>query len=300
MSDNLIPGTDLDQQVIKAVDELVSLGIRYGLDVLGAIVLLAIGWMVAGFVRKRLRKRLVKSERIDDTVGPFVANVARYLVLIVVLVAVLAQFGVQTASIVAALGAAGIAIGLALQGTLSNIAAGMMLLFLRPLRIGDHVEVQDHEGIVDEIGVFTTILHTFDGVYRSIPNSEIWDHTITNYTRRGKRRVDVDIGISYGDSIADAAKVLHDILGKDERVLQDPEPQVIVNSLADSAVVLSARGWVETENYWGTLFDMRHAMKDGLDEAGISIPFPQRDIHIVTNRPQEERNSMEKAQDQAA
>lgn len=269
-----------EEQVMKLLSEVSDLAIQYGLDLLGAIILLVGGWIVANWARRSTLRVLDRTPRIDDTLKPFFASLVRYVILILVLVAVLAQFGVQTASIIAVLGAAGLAVGLALQGTLQNIAAGIMLLFLRPFRIGDYIDAEGIAGTVDEIGFFTTHMTTFDGVYVEVPNSQIWNRSIKNYSRLPTRRLDIVVGISYGDDIDKAQAALLDLLGGDERIHQDPEPQVLVTALADSSVNLNLRFWTDAGNYWALLFDMNKAAKQRLDAEGITIPFPQRDVHI--------------------
>jgi small conductance mechanosensitive channel len=199
-----------------------------------------------------------------------------------VLVAVLAQFGVQTASIIAALGAAGLAIGLALQGTLQNVAAGIMLIILRPLKVGEFVEAAGLMGTVVEIGLFMTELKTIDGLFLAVPNSQLWSATITNYSRHKTRRNDLAVGIGYGDDIGKAEKIMLDLVAKDERVLADPKPATFVAELGDSAVVVTLRYWTVTADWWDTSRDLTKQVKQAFDKKGISIPFPQRDIHHVS------------------
>ena len=265
---------------VKLFDQVSGLAIKYGLDFLGAIVLLIVGWMVAGWAKRSVLRMLNRTPRLDATLKPIIASIVRYAILILVIVAVLAQFGVQTTSIIAVLGAAGLAIGLAMQSTLQNIAAGVMLLFLRPFRLNDYIDAEGIAGTVDEIGLFTTHMHTYDGVYQEVPNSQLWNRTIKNYSRLPTRRLDVAVGIAYGDSMDKAQAVLLDLLRQDQRVLADPEPQVLVTELGDSAVNLGLRCWTKADDYWGLLFDTTKAAKQCLDDAGISIPFPQRDVHL--------------------
>ena len=217
----------------------------------------------------------------DATVSRFLASISRYLVLIVVLIAVLAQFGVQTASILAVLGTAGLAIGLALQGTLSNIAAGVMLLFLRPIKVGEYVDAGGIAGTVDEVGLFSTQLTTFDGVYIQVPNGQIWNSAIKNYSRLPTRRVDVPVGVSYGDDIEKALGVLLSHLQNEPRVLAEPAPEVMVLALADSSVNLNMRCWTNASDYWALRFDLTKAAKELVEGAGCTIPYPQRDVHVI-------------------
>jgi len=269
-----------EEQVLALATQAMDLGVKYGLDLLGAIAILIAGWTIAGWARNSMLKALGRVPRIDNTLKPFFASTVRYVILILVLVAVLAQFGIQTASIIAMLGAAGLAIGLALQGTLQNISAGIMLLFLRPFRIGDYIDAEGLAGTVDEVGLFTTHLTTYDGVYVEAPNSQIWNRAITNYSRLPKRRVDVAVGISYDDDIDTAQGALMDLMTGDGRVHKDLAPQVLVTELGDSAVTLNMRCWTDAGEYWGLLFDLNKAAKQRLDAENISIPFPQRDVHL--------------------
>ncbi len=265
----------------KLLETYGELALDYALNLLGALILLVVGWIVAGWVRRVLRRTLMGLPAADATVSAVLSNLARYTVLVLVLIAVLAQFGVQTASILAVLGTAGLAIGLALQGTLSNIAAGLMLLFLRPFKVGDYIDAEGIAGTVDEIGLFNTELTTFDGIYRAVPNSQIWSRAILNYSRLPTRRLDLVIGVDYGDDLERALSVLRDLLDGDERVLRDPEPQVMVSALADSAVNLTLRCWAKTEDFWALKWDLTRQTKERVEAAGCTIPFPQRVVHTA-------------------
>lgn len=265
---------------LEFFNQVSGLVIQYGLDLLGAVILLIGGWMVAGWAGRNVARVLGRTPHLDATLKPIVAQTTRYAILTLVIVAVLAQFGVQTASIIAVLGAAGLAIGLAMQGTLQNIAAGIMLLFLRPFRVNDYIDAEGIAGTVDEVGLFTTAMHTFDGVYQVVPNSQLWNRTIKNYSRLPTRRLDIVVGIGYGDDIDTAQTILLDLLREDTRVLAEPEPQVLVSELGDSAVNLNLRCWTKADDYWTLLFDTTKSAKLRLDAAGISIPFPQRDVHL--------------------
>ncbi len=277
----LDPGAE--QMISSAFDAVIT----YGVEILGAVVLLVIGWTVANWAQRMVGRGLARLPWMDQTLKPFVTRLVWWIIIIFVLVAVLNQFGVQTTSIIAVLGAAGIAIGLALQGTLANVAAGVMLLILRPFNIGDYVDAGGDAGTVVEIGLFNTELTTFDGLCRLVPNSKIWTNTITNYSRNPTRRLDILVGISYGDDVAGAQEALMKLLKGDQRVLGDPEPKVLVKELADSAVILDMRCWTKGGDYWATVFDLTKAAKVGLEAAGYTIPFPQRDVHIVGGAPGE-------------
>ena len=253
---------------------------NYGFDVVGAVVILVIVWILAGWIGGGVRKALNRVYWMDNTIRPIFASVARYLVMIITLIAVLNQFGVQTASVIAVLGAAGLAVGIALQGTLSNVAAGVMLLFLRPFRTGDYVEVGGKGGTVKEVSLFATELATADNVYISVPNSSIFGNTITNFSHHQTRRLDIPVGIGYGADIDRAFEVLLKVTADDCRALADPAPAVMVMELADSSVNLNIRFWVNASDYWPCKFAMNKAVKQALDQAGIEIPFPQRVVHM--------------------
>lgn len=270
----------MNEATLSTVADLGDLALVYALDIVGAVILLIAGWLVAGWVRRGLMRLMDRSRRVDPTLKPLLAGIAHYTVLILVLIAVLAQFGVQTTSIIAVLGAAGIAVGLALQGTLSNIAAGAMLLTLRPFGVGDYIDADGIAGSVDEIGLFTTQLTTFDGVYVSAPNGQIWNRTIRNYSRLPTRRLDVAVGVSYGDDVERGLEVLRALLEEDERVLAEPAPQVMVKGLGESSVDLNMRCWVNAGDYFALTWDLNRLAKQRLEAAGLTIPFPQRDVHV--------------------
>lgn len=259
---------------------LSDLWIRYGISVVGAIVILIVGWVVAGWAARLTKGGLSRTGRIDTTVAVVGSRAVRWAILAFTLVAVLNRFGVQTTSIVALLGAAGLAVGLALQGTLSNVAAGIMVLMLRPFRIGDAVDVGGTGGTVDDIGLFTTRMTTFDGVVVHMPNGQVWGQKIQNFSQAGKRRFDLVVGIGYGDDIGKALEAMRAVVSSDARVLTDPAPTYAVTSLGDSAVNVMARFWTAPDDFWPARFDLVRAVKERFDADGISIPFPQRDVHL--------------------
>jgi len=263
--------------------------IDLAINLVSALLVIIVGWMVAGWAERGVRRGLGRLKDLDRTLTSVFAGAVRYFVLVTVLVMVLARFGVQTASILAALGAIGLAIGLALQGTLANIAAGVMLLFLRPFRVGDYVNANGYEGTIEAIGLFTTEMTTYDGLYQSVPNSGIWGGCIINYSYNPTRRHDIPVGISYRADIDAAERVLLETIHADERVLTEgagvTPPQILVRELADSAVVLGMRFWTAGDDYWPTNFALRKAAKQALDNAGISIPYPQRDVYLYDHRP---------------
>lgn len=264
------------------IESVIAIVVEYGVDIVGAITLLIIGWMIAGWVRRGVRHALDRIPRMDETLKPFLAKLVWYLIMIFVLVAVLNQFGVQTTSLIAVLGAAGLAIGLALQGTLANVASGVMLLFLRPFNLGDYVDAGGIAGTVVEIGLFNTEIKTNIGLCLIVPNSIIWTSPITNYSRNSTRRFDIPVGIGYDDDVDGALTLLEGLLDGDDRVLKDPERLVKVKELDDSAVIINLRAWTKSGDYWATVWDLNKAIVIDLQAAGYSIPFPQRDVHIVS------------------
>ena len=272
----------MDKQTQEIIEGVVAITIEYGVDIVGAIVLLIIGWTVAGWARRGIRHALERVPRMDETLKPFLAKLVWYVIMAFVLVAVLNQFGVQTTSVIAILGAAGLAIGLALQGTLANVASGVMLLFLRPFNIGDYVDAGGIAGTVVEIGLFNTEIKTRKGLCLIVPNKIIWESPITNFSRNPTRRFDITVGISYGDDVNGATDLLMGLLTGDERILDDPEPLAVVEELGNSAVIINLRAWTRAEDFWAAIWDLKKAIKVELEAAGYSIPFPQRDIHIVS------------------
>jgi small conductance mechanosensitive channel len=247
--------------------------------VVAAIVILVVGRVVAGWAR-RLTRRTLERGSADATLVPFIAKLVYYAVLAVVVIAALNRLGVATTSVVAIFGAAGLAVGLALQGTLSNFASGVMLLVFRPFDLGDFVDAGGITGSVVEIGMFATTLKTPDNIKIVIPNSQIYGATISNYNGYDTRRVDMVMGISYDDDIGKAIETIREIVTADERVLADPEPQIAVSNLGDSSVDIAVRPWCAATDYWALRFDLNRRLKEGLEGAGCSIPYPQRDVHL--------------------
>lgn len=267
-------------QINSISEELKPLFVEYGLEVIGGIAILIIGFTVAKWLGRRIERSLNRSERFDNTLTPLFARAVRILVIAVTILAVLNQFGVETASLIAVLGTIGLAIGLALQGTLSNIASGIMLLVLRPFNVGDTVDIGNTSGIVDEIGLFVTEMHTFDNVAITMPNSRVWGNEIKNYSQNDTRRVDMEFGIAYDDDMDKAMRIVKEVLDADDRVLAEPEPLLAVSNLGDSAVSIRVRPWTETPNVWPLRYDLTKRIKERFDEEDISFPFPQRDVHV--------------------
>lgn len=262
------------------VQSLLPVTLEYSLSALGAIAILIVGWIIAGWASRKVYKVASSSEKIDATLAPILRKIVRVAVMIITVLAVLGQFGIETASVIAVLGAATLAIGLALQGTLSNVAAGVMILIFRPFEVGQAISVGGISGSIVEIGIFTTTFKTFDGLAIVAPNARIWGNEITNFSTNDTRRLDIAVGIGYEDDMDKAIDVLLKMLQDEERVLKDPAPEVMVSELGDSSVNLIVRSWILRENFWSTKWDLTKRTKEVLDKNEINIPFPQRDIHV--------------------
>ena len=262
------------------VDQSIDVLATWGLKVLGALAVLLIGRMVAGWARKFTR-RFLERAGLDETIQPFLSGLVYALVLVFVLLAVLGLFGIPTTSIIAVLGAASLAVGLALQGTLANFASGVMLLLFRPFQVDDFIEVAGESGTVEAIGVFATTLNTVDNVQITIPNGRVYGESIKNYSANDTRRIDLVAGVAYDDDLQVAKDALIGILEADDRVLDDPPPTVAVSELGDSSVNFVVRPWCRSEDYWELRFDLTRKIKETLEDAGCSIPFPQQDMHVI-------------------
>lgn len=272
----------MEETLNQYSESLMPLFVEYGLSILGALLILLIGWAIAGWASRKVVKKAKASEKIDETLIPILGQTVRILLILVTILAVLSQFGVQTASIIAVLGASALAIGLALQGTLSNVAAGAMLLILRPFKVGDAVSIGGTSGVVDSIGLFTTEMHTFDNIGVSMPNSRVWGNEIQNMSKFETRRVDMEFGIDYSDDMDKAIKIIKEVLDSDDRVLDEPEPLLAVGSLGDSSVNIRVRPWTQTPNVWPLRYDITKKVKEEFDKNDISFPFPQRDVHMFS------------------
>ena len=253
--------------------------VAFGMRALGAAVVLVVGYVVANVVRRLLRRWLAKSQ-MALALQRFITQMAYVGILVFTVVATLSQFGVETTSFVAILGAAGFAIGFALQGALSNFAAGVLLLVLRPFKIGDFVEAGGVSGTVMDIQLFTSVLATPDNVKVMVPNAQVYGGVIRNYNGYETRRIDLAVGIGYGDSIEEAFATATRLMEADARVLAEPAPTVMVSELADSSVNLTLRLWVSCADYWGVLFDLTRKVKETFDEQGLEIPYPQQVVHL--------------------
>jgi len=261
--------------------------LEYAPKFVSAIVVLIVGWIIIGFVMRGLR-RFFNRVNLDPALESFILSLSGIGLKIILLVVVATMFGVQTTSLVALLGAAGLAIGLALQGSLSNFAGGVLILVFKPFKIGDYIEAQGVGGTVRNIQIFNTILNTPDNKILILPNGNLANDVITNYTDQKHRRVDFVFGIGYGDDIKLAKETLEEVVAGDKRVIKnnnDRLPQIVVGNLGDSSVDIWCRVWVKTDDYWDLKFEKLEAVKIAFDAKGISIPFPQRDVHHYTIEP---------------
>ena len=272
---------ELNQTGQEAIQQVLHLLSAWGMQVVGAIALLVVGYWLAGRA-ERVTRRALERGSVDAQLVPFFAQTAYYFVLAVVVIAVLQLFGIETTSLVAVIGAAGLAVGLALQGTLSSFAAGVLLLVTRPFKIGNFVSVGGSVGVVAEVNLFTTTLNTPDNIQIMVPNSSVYGATITNFSANPTRRIDLVIGISYDDDINKAISLIEEILGQEERVLKDPAPVVAASELGDSSVNLIVRPWVDSKNFAATRGALIQALKEGLERGGCSFPYPQQDVHVVS------------------
>jgi small conductance mechanosensitive channel len=265
------------------LDKVYELLTVYGIKVVAAVVIFIIGRWVAKAIANFIKKIMTKSNT-DITLVRFVGNLSYIALLAFVIIAALNQLGIQTTSFIAILGAAGLAIGLALQGSLGNFAAGVLMIIFKPFKVGDFIEGAGVAGTVEEIQIFTTQLKTPDNKTIIVPNAKMTGDNITNYTMKGTRRVDFVFGIGYDDDIDKARKIIEKIIAEDNRVLKDPAPMVAVSELADSSVNFVARAWTSADDYWGFYFETTEKVKKQFDAEGISIPYPQRDVHVYEHK----------------
>jgi small conductance mechanosensitive channel len=267
-----------EHDVGKYMDTAVEMLMNYGPKVVLAILTLVIGmWLIKRVVGTANRHF---TSRAEATLGQFIGSVVSVLLKAVLLIAVASMIGIETTSFIAVLGAAGLAVGLALQGSLSNFAGGVLILLFKPFKVGDLIEAQGHIATVKEIQIFNTILKTGDNRIVIVPNGSLSNNSLVNINQEPTRRVDLAFGIGYGDDIDKAKSILSTLAENDSRVLKDPAPLVVLAELADSSVNFTVRLWVNTADYWGVYFDMHEAVKKSFDSQGISIPFPQQDVHM--------------------
>jgi len=261
------------------VETLTAIVLPWAIKIVFALAIFIVGRMLAKSITSLVRKVMQKSN-MDEALVKFLGGIIYTVLLVAVILAAIDTLGVNVTSLLAILGAAGLAVGLALKDSLSNFAAGVMIMIFRPFKIGDFVTTGGVSGVVDEIGLFCVLMHTGDNQRIIIPNSAVYGNTITNTSALPTRRIDLVIGISYDDNIGTAKQIIEGIIGADERILADPAPVIAVSELADSSVNLVVRPWVSTADYWAVRFHLLETIKVKLEEGGISIPFPQRDVHI--------------------
>jgi len=262
------------------MDQIKSLLIMYGLDILIAIAIIVIGRFVVKGICKFVKKSMEKSGKLDKMIISFMTNILNALLMTFVFIGALSRLGVQTASLVAALGAAVLAVGLALQGSLSNFASGVLIIVLKPFKVGDYIEAGGTSGIVQDVNIFTTELKTIDNKRVIVPNSPIMSASITNYSYHPTRRVEVIASVSYDEDIDKVREILNGVIKKTKLLLTEPEPAIVLKTLNDSSVDFSVRVWVNTPDYWTVLFDMPEQIKKTFDANDITIPFPQTDVHL--------------------
>ena len=265
--------------------------LNFGKVLVLVLVIILIALFVGRLTKKIINRAVQKVPVLDPSVGKIFYSIARTFIWLFTLLIILDLFGFNTASLLTVLGAAGLAVGLAMKDSLSNIAAGLMLLLLRPYKAGDYVDCGSVSGTIKEMGLFTTTLTTVDGIYISTPNSVIFGTPVKNYSRNSTRRADITVGIAYGDSLPHGIKILQELLNGNELVLKDPAPQVLVADLADSSVNLTLRFWTANENYWTAYWKVKAQLKETIESAGLNIPFPQRVITFANAIPEESKKA---------
>ena len=260
-------------------DKGLDLGIDLGIK---AITALAIFYVGKFFIRLIVRaiKTVMQKQEVEKTLETFICNLVRTTLMVVVIIAAIGAIGVETTSFIAVFGAAGLAVGLALQGSLSNFASGVLIVLFRPYRIGDFIEAAGIAGSVEQVQILTTVLKTGDNKQIIVPNSQIMDSIIINYSASPTRRVDMVVGVSYNDDLDKVRATLEDLIAAEDRILDEPAPTIAVSALADSSVNFVVRPWVNSADYWGVTFDLTEAVKKRFDKEGISFPFPQQDVHL--------------------
>jgi len=268
------------QEIVNLWEYHSDVVVEIGIKVISSLIIIVIGFLISKGFKKLVKKASGRRVEVNNTISSILRNIISYGIFIICIIMVLNIFGVNTTSLIAVLGAAGVAIGLALKDTLGNIAAGIILFFLGSYRIGEFIEFGTISGTVKEISLFTTILETPDGIYISAPNSIIWGAPIRNFTRNGKRRMELSVRISYSDSLDAAFSLLRKIVEEETRFIKDPPPQIVVQSLQDSSVNLVIRAWANNQDYWDIYWNQMRSLKDRIEEAGLKIPLPQLDIHM--------------------
>ena len=274
-ANNIAAGFDWNQ----ILNFMKTQGVDLAINVAIAVVIFYVGKLAVGLLVRGMRKVMQRQE-VDKTLETFVSNLVRMVLMVVVIIAAIGQVGIQTTSFIAIFGAAGLAVGLALQGSLSNFASGVLIVMFRPYKVGDFVEAAGIAGVVEQVQILTTVLRTGDNKQIIVPNGQIMDSIITNYSAKDTRRVDMVVGVSYEDDLDKVRATIDELIAADERILSDPAPTVAVSELADSSVNFVVRPWVKSADYWGVMFDLTEAIKKRFDKEGISFPFPQQDVHL--------------------
>ena len=275
----------MKEQIIKIWNDYQEVVFGIGWKIIVALIIAAIGLLVTKGLKKLIKKASAGKLKVDDTITSITRYIVSYGIFIICLIMILNVFGVNTASLLAILGAAGIAIGLALKDTLTNIAAGIILFFIGSYRIGEFIEIESNSGIVKEINLFTTTLETSDGIYISVQNSYVFGNPLKNYTRNGKRRMEIPVRISYSESIENVFNVLNELVSLENRILTDPPVQIIVQSMQDSYINIVVRAWAKNGDYWDVYWKHMRIFREKFEEAGLYIPFSRQNIHIIQEKP---------------
>jgi small conductance mechanosensitive channel len=279
MDTSTLPDLGFDwNQVLELIQ---TKGVDFAINLVTALVIFYVGKLAISFVVRALRKVMQRQE-VDKTLETFVCNLVRTVLLVIVVIAAIGALGIQTTSFIAIFGAAGLAVGLALQGSLANFAAGVLIVLFRPYRVGDFVEAAGISGAVVQVQILTTVLKTGDNKQIIVPNGQIMGSIITNYSANETRRVDMVVGVSYDDDLDKVRETIEQLVAADDRILDEPACTIAVSALADSSVNFVVRPWVKTSDYWGVMFDLTEAIKKRFDKEGISFPFPQQDVHLHT------------------
>jgi len=275
----------MGQQIIDFLKYNYSIVLSLAKNLVAAVIVLIIGLSLSKGARKLIQKANSRLPQSDGTAVPLLQAIIHYGIIIICIIIILNIFGVSTASLIAVLGAAGVTVALALKDTLGNIASGIVIIFLGTFRKDEYVEFGLFSGTVKEINLFTTILETPDGIFISAPNSSIWGSPLKNYSRNGKRRMELSVSIAYSDSVDTAFQIMQGIIDEESRFLKNPTPEVFLQSLDDNSVKITLRAWATNQDYWNIYWKMNKTIKAKIEEAGLHIPFPQRDIHIIKEEP---------------
>ena len=279
MDEKYIPDLGFDWNELLVLAQ--TKGPEFAINLVLAILIFYVGKFVVNLIVRGTLK-LMQAQEVDKTLQTFVCNLERMLLMVIVIIAAIGQLGIQTTSFIAIFGAAGLAVGLALQGSLSNFAAGVLIVLFRPYKVGDFIEGAGISGVVEQVQILTTVLKTGDNKQIIVPNGQIMNSIITNYSANDQRRVDMVVGVSYDDDLDKVRSTLQELVAAEDRILDEPACTIAVSALADSSVNFVVRPWVKTADYWGVMFDMTEAIKKRFDQEGISFPFPQQDVHLHT------------------